>query len=147
MNVDKQAMPESATIESESIAAPDLLEQLRSLWSEVVLLSHERFHLAALETQQAGESLLIMIVAALLIGILLICAWLGLEAAAVLKLIEQGIVASRAILFAVVFNLVLVLMLFILIRRKRRHLMFPATRRSLQNSSGASSTREYSSGN
>jgi hypothetical protein len=73
-----------------------------------------------------------MIVAGIMVGVLLINAWLGLLTAAVLRLVAHGMVASSAILLAVAFNLLLTLLLFGVIRRKSRHLQFPATLRSLQ---------------
>jgi len=67
-----------------------------------------------------------------MIAVLLSCAWMGLMAAAVLWLIENGIMASSAILLAVAFNLLFALILFGVIRSKSRYLLFPATLRSLQ---------------
>jgi uncharacterized membrane protein YqjE len=109
-----------------------VLEDIRTLWHELLGLSHDRFRLAALETQRAGESLVTMIMAAVMVAVLLSGAWLGLMAAAVAGLIEHGVVASSAILFAVAVNLVLVLILCGVLRRKSRYLQFPATLRSLQ---------------
>jgi uncharacterized membrane protein YqjE len=112
-----------------------VLEDAQSLLRELLGLTHDRFRLAALETRQAGESLVAMIMAGVLIAILLGGAWLGLMAAAVLGLIENGILASSAILLAVVFNLLLALILCGVVRRKSRYLQFPATLRSLQTTS------------
>ena len=110
-----------------------MLEDAQSLWHELRGLIHDRFRLAALETQRAGESLADMIVAGVIVGALLIGTWLGLMAAAVLELVEHDVVAtSSAILLAVASNLLLVLILFGVIRRKSRYLQFPATLRSFQ---------------
>lgn len=109
-----------------------MLEDAQSLWQELRELSHDRFRLAALETQRAGDSLVSMIMAGVMIAVLLIGAWLGLLAAAVLWLVEHGVVASSAILLTVVFNLLFSLILCAVIRRKSRYLQFPATLRSLR---------------
>ena len=110
-----------------------MLEDAQSLWHELGGLIHDRFRLVALETQRAGKSLVDMIVAGVMVGVLLIGAWLGLMAAAVLELVEHGVVAtSSAILLAVAFNLLLALLLFGVIRRMCRYLQFPATLRSFQ---------------
>lgn len=110
-----------------------MLKDAQSLWHELRGLIHDRFRLAALETQRAGKSLVDMIVAGVMVGVLLIGAWLGLMAAAVLKLVEHDVVAtSSAILLAVASNLLIVLILFGVIRRKSRYLQFPATLRSFQ---------------
>jgi uncharacterized membrane protein YqjE len=113
-----------------------LLTTVQSLWHELGELFHDRILLAALETRRAGESLVVMLVAAVLIAVLLNGAWLGLVVAAVFWLVEQGMVTSRAILLAVVFHLLIILMLVRVIRRNSRYLQFPATLRSL------SSTRQ-----
>jgi len=73
-----------------------------------------------------------MIMVGVMVAFLLSSAWLGLMAAAVLGLIDKGVVASSAILLAVVFNLLLALILCRVMRRKSRYLQFPATLRSLQ---------------
>ncbi|MCK9397935.1 MAG: phage holin family protein [Methylobacter sp.] len=110
-----------------------VLEDAQSLWQELRGLSHDRFRLAALETRRAGESLVGMIVAGIIVALLLSSAWLGLLAAAVLWLIEHGgVAAGSAILLAVAFNLLLTLFLCGVIRRKSHYLQFPATLRSLR---------------
>ena len=114
------------------VDSPGVLEDAQSLWHELHGLAHDRFRLAALETQRAGESLVIMVVAGVMAGILLSCAWLGLVAAAVLWLVENGTVASSAILLAVTFNVLLALILSGIIRSKSRYLQFPATLSSLK---------------
>lgn len=109
-----------------------VLEDVRSLSHELGELIHARFQLAALETQQAGKSLVWMIVAGVMMAVLLSAAWLGLVAAAVLFLIENGLAPSRSLLLAVGFNLLFALILRGVIRRTSRYLRFPATLRSLQ---------------
>ena len=112
-----------------------LLEDAQSLLHELRELTHDRLLLAALETRRAGESLVSMIVAGVMVAVLLCGAWLGLMAAVVLGLIENGVVASSAILLAVAFNLLLALILCRVMRRKSGYLQFPATLRSLQTKS------------
>ena len=109
-----------------------VLEDARSLWHELLGLAQDRFHLAALETRRAGESLVAMVMLGVMAGVLLCAAWLGCEAAAVLWLTEHGSVASSALLLAVMANVLFALVLFGWIRHKSRSLQFPATRRSLQ---------------
>jgi uncharacterized membrane protein YqjE len=108
------------------------LADARLLWYELLGLTQNRFRLAAQETQRAGESLVTMIVAGVMVAALLSSAWLGLMAASVLELIEYGVRTNSAIVLAVAFNLLLALILYGVIRRKSRYLQFPATLRSLQ---------------
>ena len=124
--------PGQAATRGDPVSGSGVLEDAQSLWHELRGLTHDRFRLAALETQRAGKSLVDMIVAGIMVAVLLISAWLGLLTAAVLRLVAHGMVASSAILLAVAFNLLLTLILFGVIRRKRRYLQFPATLRSLQ---------------
>ncbi len=116
----------------EPVSGSGVLEDARSLWHELLGLSHDRFRLAALETQRAGESLVAMIMTGVIVAILLSGAWLGLMAAVVAALVEHGVDVSSAILLAVAANLLLALILCVVIRRKSRYLQFPATLRSLQ---------------
>ena len=109
-----------------------LLDDARALWGEVRGLSHDRFQLAALEAQQAGVSLVNMVMAGVLVAGLLCGAWMGLLAATVLGLVENGVMVRSAILFAVVLNLLLALVFCRVIHRKSRYLQFPATLHSLQ---------------
>lgn len=109
-----------------------ILENTQALWHELYGFSHDCFHLIALEARRAGQNLVSMIIAGVMIAILLIGVWLGLIAAAILWLVEHGVTASSAILLAVVFTLLLTLILMVMIRRKSRYLQFPATVRSLQ---------------
>ena len=122
---------QAATTRGNPVNGSGVLEDAQSLWHELRGLTHDRFRLAALETQRAGKSLVDMIVAGIMVAVLLISAW-GLLTAAVLRLVAHGMVASSAIPLAVAFNLLLTLILFGVIRRKSRHLQFPATLRSLQ---------------
>lgn len=113
----------------------EVLQEVQSLWHELRALIQNRLQLAALETRRAGESLVTMIIAGVMVAVLLNGAWLGLVIAVVQMLIEQGMVTSTAILLAVAANLLIALLLCGVIRRKSRHLQFPALLASLQTTS------------
>lgn len=129
MPPDQPSTTEPADSTSSSEAA--LLDDVQALWLELRGLGHDRLQLAALETQRAGLSLVAMLVAGIMIAVLLNTAWLGLVAAAVLGMLENGIAASSVILLAVAGNLLLVLILTAVIRHKSHYLKFPALLRSL----------------
>lgn len=124
--------PRQTAMHSDQVSGSTVLEDAQSLLHELGGLTHDRLLLAALETRRAGESLVSMIIAGVMVAFLLSSAWLGLMTAAVLGLIDKGVVASSAILLAVAFNLLLALILCRVMRRKSRYLQFPATLRSLQ---------------
>jgi len=116
----------------EALSGAGVLAEAQLLWDELRGLGVDRIRLAALETQRAGDSLVSMLISGVMIAVLLLSAWLGLLAAAVLVLIENGFAPSSVILLTVAANLVLTLILFGVIRRKSRFLQFPSTLRSLQ---------------
>jgi hypothetical protein len=122
----------AASASSDTISEAGVLQSVQLLLTELYRLSYGRIRLAALETQRAGESLVTMIVAAVVVAFLLSSAWLGLMAAAILGMVNNGLPATSAILLAVAFNLVLSLILYGVIRHKSRYLQFPATLRCLQ---------------
>lgn len=129
----KQETPVQTARHGDPGSGSGMLKDAQSLWHELRELSHHWLRLAALETQQAGKSLVGMIAAGVMVGMLLTSAWLGLMAAAVHKLAEHGVVTtSSALLLAVAANLLLVLILVGVVRRKSRYLKFPATRRSFE---------------
>ena len=124
--------PVHTTTRGDPVSGSGIMEDAQSLWHELLELIHDRFRLAALETRRAGESLIVMLISAVMAAVLLISAWLGLMVAAVFGLVENGVAVSSAILLAVAFNLLLALILFGVIRRKSCYLQFPATLRRLQ---------------
>jgi uncharacterized membrane protein YqjE len=128
--VEEMNPPPTAT-RSNSDSGSGVLEDTQSLWRELLGLSHDHLHLAGLETQQAGLSLVNMVMAGVLIAGLLCGAWMGLLTVVVLGLVENGFMPSSAILFAVVLNLLLALIFCRFIRHKSHYLKFPATLRSL----------------
>lgn len=111
---------------------PGLPQTARSLWQDCRGLIHDHFRLAALETRRAGESLVVMIVAGVMVAVLVSGAWLGLMAVAVLWLIQHGMGADNAILLAVAGNLLAALLGCGAIRHQSRALLFSATRRHIK---------------
>ena len=110
-----------------------LLKETARLWDELRGLAHDHLQLAALETQRAGESLVTMITAGMIVAGLLLSAWLGLMGAAVLALTSNGIMETdSALLLAVAVDLLAALLLCGVIRRRSHHLRFPANTGSLQ---------------
>lgn len=127
--------------------APGFMDDVRSLWTEVGGLTHDHLQLAALETKLAGESLVSMIAAGVIVAVLLVTAWLGMVGAAVLALINSGMLASIAMLLAVALNVVVAFVLYKVIRNKSQNLRWAATLRSLkprpQTSTGIPPSTDY----
>lgn len=112
-------------------AGGGLLADAKRLLNEITGQVRDTFLLAALETRLAGQSLVTMIAAGVVVAVLLVTAWLGVVAAGVLSLISMGVVASLALLVAVLANLSFAFILYQVIRRKSQHLKWAATIRSL----------------
>jgi uncharacterized membrane protein YqjE len=129
--VDGDSAAES--IRSDSQGRPGLFQEASLLGRDLRGLVHDHLSLAALEARQAGESLVSMIALGVLVAGLLLSAWFGVLAAAALALMDSGASVSpiAAILVTVVINLLLALVLAYALFRRRRHLQFPATIRSL----------------
>ena len=108
-----------------------LIATAEALWADLRGMLHDRLQLAALETQRAAESLVAILAYGIVVGVLAAGAWLSLAGAMVLWLIDQGMPASAALLLAALHNLIGVFGFALAIRRKSRHLRFPATLRSL----------------
>ncbi|OQW79928.1 MAG: hypothetical protein BVN35_00665 [Proteobacteria bacterium ST_bin11] len=130
-SVKAEERTEYSSKQAESSKDASLLGDIQALWGELQGLGHDHFSLAALEARRAGQTLTMMLATAVMLGLLLSTAWLGLLAAGVQWLIEHNFQASSAILLAVAGNLLLALMLIGVIRRSSRFLQFPATQRSL----------------
>ena len=73
-------------------------KEARLLWHDLRGLAHDHFELAALETQRAGESLVAMVVAGMLVAGLLLSAWLALMSAAILALTSHGVMETGSAL-------------------------------------------------
>ena len=114
-------------------------DNIQSLWHELRELNFLHLRLAALEVQQAGNSLVVMIIAGVMVAILLSAAWLGFLAAVLLVLSRYEILTDNIALvsLAVALNLLLVLILARVIRSKSYYLRLPATLRSLKSMSSA----------
>lgn len=145
-NTEPGIKPAASQATNQANGAPGLLDDVKSMWGEVRGLTYDHLQLAALETKLAGESLVSMIAAGVIVAVLLVTAWLGLVGAAVLALIHSGMLASIAMLLAVVINVIVAGVLFKVIAMKSQNLRWSATLRSLkpQSSTAAQSAAEQS---
>ncbi len=107
---------------------PGLLEVGRLLERELRGIVHDHLVLAALETRQAGESLVRIIVMGLITACLLSTAWLALVGAAVLVLVQHTLLpASIALLLVFAVHCLVAMLLIAAIRKRSKSLLFPAT--------------------
>ena len=107
---------------------PGLLEVARLLERELRGIVHDHLVLAALETRQAGESLVRIIAMGLITACLLSTAWLALVSAVVIVLVQHTLLtASIALMLVFAVHGLVAMLLIAAIRKRSRSLLFPAT--------------------
>lgn len=136
--IDKKtsAVPDCATQETDTLADFSALQQ------ELRILVHDQLQLAALELRLAAHSLTNMIMAALVIGALMVMAWAGLMTAAVLGLVGAGLQPASAVLLVAALTGGIALLLLAVSRRLSLNLGFPASLRALMPSGNDAIDRE-----
>ena len=126
------APPPQPTTVGEGEAGGGLMGDVRTLWHQLLGLAHDHLQLAVLETRLAGQSLVAMVAAGVMVALLVVSAWIGLLAAVVVSLVSTGLSVSAAILLGAGANLLVALLLCAFIRRMSRHLLWTASLRSLR---------------
>jgi len=123
----------------ESTTGRDPTEQPSGPLDDAIVLAHElrgvlhdQLQLVACEARLAVHCLTTMVTAAVVIGVLLVTAWLGVMAAAALGLIGRlDFAPATSVLVLAALNLLLALFAYRFLRRQSLSLGFPATLRSL----------------
>lgn len=123
---------------------PGLLASAEVLWDDVRVIAHEHLRLVALEARRAGRSLAWLLIYGILAGGLMLGAWAGALAALVVWLIGAGLPASGALLIAALLNIGAAGLCVLAIRRRSRHLGFPATLRSLERDRAVAAAAQHS---
>jgi len=83
-----QATPVGQSVRSRAASSDPgrraaVAQEAKLLWQALRGLAHDRLEIAALETQRAGESLVAMVVAGMLVAGLVLGAWLGVLGTAI----------------------------------------------------------------
>ncbi len=123
-----------------SFADAGVVDNVVGLWRDLRGMAYDHLQLAALEAQRAGRSLVAMLAASIVLGVLLASTLLILTGALILALIELGLPPSFAALLAALVNLIASVALAIAIRARSRLLGFPATLRNLQPTPNSATT-------
>jgi uncharacterized membrane protein YqjE len=106
--------------------------RLALAWTNIKGLVQDHALLAVLEVQRAGISLVKIIVAGIIISILVVSAWMGLVAAAVVLAVGAGAHWGVAMLAAALANVALAVALGFWAKRQVPDLLFAATLRQLR---------------
>ncbi len=112
---------------------------------ELCEIAHDHLFLAALETRQAGESLVKIIAMGLFTACLLLTAWLALVSAVVIMLVQHSLLtAGSALMLVFAVHCLLAVLLVAAIRKRSRCLLFPETINRLDPAMSADSDTERS---
>ena len=106
--------------------------KLTLAWSSVKGLVQDHALLAVLELQRAGISLVKMLAAGIIISILVVSAWMGLVAAAVVWGVGAGASWGLALLIAALVNIAIAAGLAFWAKSQVPDLLFAATLRQLR---------------
>lgn len=143
-HVRNQSDYDAASSSKESGNEPGLLEEARLLERELRGVVYEHLSLAALETRQAGESLVRIIAMGLITACLLLTAWLALVGTVVIVLVQHSLTTTGSALMLVFAIHCLLAMLFVAsIRARSRDLLLPATISRLEPANNADTHAEH----
>ena len=101
-------------------------------WTNVKGLVQDHALLAVLELQRAGISLVKMVAAGIFISILLVSAWMGFVAAAVVWAVGAGASWGLALVVAAIVNIVVAVAIAFWAKSQVPDLLFAATLRQLR---------------
>ena len=114
---------------SGSSSAPS---RLALAWTNVKGLAQDHALLALLELQRAGISFVKMVAAGIIISILVVSAWMGIVAAAVMWAVGEGAHRSVALVVAAIVNIAVAIGVAFWAKSQIRDLLFAATLRQLK---------------
>ena len=112
---------------------PGILDTVAKTVEDARRLVVDHLELAALETQRAANGLVRLLVAAIVLTVLVVAAWMGVVAAGAIWATRAGVSLPWALVLAGGVNLVAALALGIWMRSWFPNLMFAATLRQLRN--------------
>ena len=109
-----------------------LLTEVRALIDEYRNLARDHIRLAALETRQAGESIVRMVISGVVAGGVAFIGWASLISALVAFVVESGWMSvSLTLLLCGLIHIVMVIVLAFVIRKQGRALLLSAVVREM----------------
>jgi len=104
-------------------------------------LGRDYLDLLAVEGQLAGRSLVLMLTLAIVLGVVLVAAWIALNMAGVMWLVERDVLsASQALLGSAVAHLTLAGLAWLSVRHLSRNLVFSGFRQALHRNDSSNET-------
>jgi len=105
------AQPSTQARLRETEGDDSLADAARSTWDELRAALYERGRLLSLEARLAGLTFVQLVMYAVVVAVLVVTAWLGLVACAVIGLISVGLHWALGLILGVVFNLAIAALL------------------------------------
>jgi uncharacterized membrane protein YqjE len=115
-----------------TMSSPHAPSKLAVAWANVKGLVQDHALLAVLELQRAGISLVKMVSAGIIISILIVSAWMGFVAAAVVWAVGAGASFELALVVAAIVNIVVAIAIAYWAKSQIPDLLFAATLRQLR---------------
>ena len=115
-----------------AVARPGLLEIAAKTVHDAKQLVVDHLELAALEAQRAADGLVRVLIAAIVVTMLVVAAWMAVVASAALWATDAGLSLPWALVLVGVANLIAALALGLWMRSWLPDLMFAATLRQLR---------------
>ena len=125
--------------------AVGLFEELSSVFHAVRVAVANFLDLVSMEARRAVQSIAWMAACALIAGVCVVAAWLGLMAALAMWVVSQGASLLVTVIGIAIANAVVAILLVYACIGLSRNLTFPATRRQIAEEATARSPRENAS--
>lgn len=122
------------------LPGPGVFEELSSAYTSARTTLSSMLELMSLEARQAGLALVWMVAWAVIAGVCIATAWLGLMAAVAMWAITMGTPPIAAVIAVVALNLVAGAILIYMCIGKSHELLFSATRRQVAGKSPVAPT-------
>ena len=106
---------------------------VKELGKNITTIISEVLEILSLEARLAGKSLLMIFILLVVAGLVVITTWLLFMAALVFLLIHISFNLLTSVLVVIGFNIILLVSIFLLIKKLHRNIYFSATRRQLKN--------------
>jgi uncharacterized membrane protein YqjE len=132
-------MPDDRVHVGATVARAGLLDNLAKIVHDAGRLFVDHLELAALEAQRAADTLVRILIAAIVVTVLVVAAWMGVVAGTAIWATKAGLSLPWALLLAGGLNLAAALGIGLWIRARLPSLMFASTLRQLRGDAEAMS--------
>ena len=115
-----------------AVSRPGVIDRLTGTVEDAFRLLVDHLELATLEAQRLAEGLVQVVVAAIVVSVLVVAAWMAIVAGGTIWATRAGMSLPSALVLAAVINLALAVTTALWIRARLPQLTFTATLRQLR---------------